>query len=101
KKKITDSASTEYVDNKFNNVKVTGGGQEFTVGDGATNTTKITVNTEQDKKHFDIVGKDGITTSVNNRKVEVTLSNETKTKIDKIDNLETKVNTPRLTKLII
>ncbi|MDG6297937.1 hypothetical protein P9Z65_10965, partial [Glaesserella parasuis] len=97
KKKITDSASTEYVDNKFNNVKVTGGGQEFTVGDGATNTTKITVNTEQDKKHFDIVGKDGITTSVNNRKVEVTLSNETKTKIDKIDNLETKVNTQGIT----
>ncbi|MWQ05050.1 hypothetical protein GHI33_10550, partial [Glaesserella parasuis] len=97
KKKITDSASKDYVDNVFKNVKVTGGGQEFTVGDGATNTTKITVNTEQDKKHFDIVGKDGITTSVNNRKVEVTLSNETKTKIDKIDNLETKVNTQGIT----
>ncbi|MDP0343253.1 ESPR-type extended signal peptide-containing protein, partial [Glaesserella parasuis] len=97
KKKITDSASTEYVDNKFNNVKVTGGGQEFTVGDGGTSISKIEVNTEQDKKHFDIVGKDGITTSVNNRKVEVALSNETKTKIDKIDDLETKVNTQGIT----
>ncbi|MDP0067891.1 ESPR-type extended signal peptide-containing protein, partial [Glaesserella parasuis] len=97
KKKITDSASKEYVDNVFKNVKVTGGGQEFTVGNGDTSTQKITVNTDAGKKHFDIKGKDGVTTTVVGRAVEVGLTTETKNKINKIDNLETKVNNQGIT----
>ncbi|MDE4007615.1 hypothetical protein NUS58_11895, partial [Glaesserella parasuis] len=93
----TDSASKEYVDNVFKNVKVTGGGQEFTVGNGDTSTQKITVNTDAGKKHFDIKGKDGVTTTVVGRAVEVGLTTETKNKINKIDNLETKVNNQGIT----
>ncbi|MDE3931485.1 YadA-like family protein, partial [Glaesserella parasuis] len=93
----TDSASKEYVDNVFKNVKVTGGGQEFTVSNGDTSTQKITVNTDAGKKHFDIKGKDGVTTTVVGRAVEVGLTTETKNKINKIDNLETKVNNQGIT----
>ncbi|MDD2167322.1 YadA-like family protein [Glaesserella parasuis] len=97
KKKITDSASTEYVNTKFNDISTVITHQDFTVGDGGTNTTKITVNTEQDKKHFDIKGKDGVTTTVVGRAVEVGLTTETTNKINKIDDLETKVNNQGIT----
>ncbi|WP_158664187.1 hypothetical protein, partial [Glaesserella parasuis] len=97
KKKITDSASTEYVNTKFNDISTVITHQDFTVGDGGTNTTKITVNTEQDKKHFDIKGKDGVTTTVVGRAVEVGLTTETTNKINKIDGLETKVNNQGIT----
>ncbi|MDG6833344.1 hypothetical protein QA310_10535, partial [Glaesserella parasuis] len=97
KQKITDSASKEYVNTKFNEISTVTTHQDFTVGDGGTNTTKITVNTEQDKKHFDIKGKDGVTTTVVGRAVEVGLTTETTNKIDKIDDLETKVNNQGIT----
>ncbi|MDO9960639.1 ESPR-type extended signal peptide-containing protein [Glaesserella parasuis] len=97
KQKITDSASTEYVNTKFNDISTVITHQDFTVGDGGTNTTKITVNTEQDKKHFDIKGKDGVTTTVVGRAVEVGLTTETTNKINKIDGLETKVNNQGIT----
>ncbi|MDO9913421.1 YadA-like family protein [Glaesserella parasuis] len=97
KQKITDSASTEYVNTKFNDISTVITHQDFTVGDGGTNTTKITVNTEQDKKHFDIKGKDGVTTTVVGRAVEVGLTTETTNKINKIDDLETKVNNQGIT----
>ncbi|MCT8663784.1 YadA-like family protein [Glaesserella parasuis] len=95
--KITDSASKEYVNTKFNEISTVTTHQDFTVGDGGTNTTKITVNTEQDKKHFDIKGKDGVTTTVVGRAVEVGLTTETTNKINKIDDLETKVNNQGIT----
>ncbi|MDG6470353.1 hypothetical protein, partial [Glaesserella parasuis] len=97
KQKITDSASKEYVNTKFNEISTVTTHQYFTVGDGGTNTTKITVNTEQDKKHFDIKGKDGVTTTVVGRAVEVGLTTETTNKINKIDGLETKVNNQGIT----
>ncbi|MDP0343097.1 YadA-like family protein [Glaesserella parasuis] len=97
KQKITDSASKEYVNTKFNEISTVTTHQDFTVGDGGTNTTKITVNTEQDKKHFDIKGKDGVTTTVVGRAVEVGLTTETTNKINKIDDLETKVNNQGIT----
>ncbi|MDO9796278.1 ESPR-type extended signal peptide-containing protein [Glaesserella parasuis] len=97
KQKITDSASTEYVNTKFNDISTVITHQDFTVGDGGTNTTKITVNTEQDKKHFDIKGKDGVTTTVVERAVEVGLTTEITNKINKIDGLETKVNNQGIT----
>ncbi|MDG6353413.1 ESPR-type extended signal peptide-containing protein, partial [Glaesserella parasuis] len=97
KQKITDSASKEYVNTKFNEISTVTTHQYFTVGDGGTNTTKITVNTEQDKKHFDIKGKDGVTTTVVERAVEVGLTTEITNKINKIDGLETKVNNQGIT----
>ncbi|MDO9736110.1 hypothetical protein Q7479_03925, partial [Glaesserella parasuis] len=97
KQKITDSASKEYVNTKFNEISTVTTHQDFTVGDGGTNTTKITVNTEQDKKHFDIKGKDDVTTTVVGRAVEVGLTTETTNKINKIDDLETKVNNQGIT----
>ncbi|MDG6843378.1 hypothetical protein QA314_11025, partial [Glaesserella parasuis] len=97
KQKITDSASKEYVNTKFNEISTVTTHQYFTVGDGGTNTTKITVNTEKDKKHFDIKGKDGVTTTVVERAVEVGLTTEITNKINKIDGLETKVNNQGIT----
>ncbi|MDG6430355.1 ESPR-type extended signal peptide-containing protein [Glaesserella parasuis] len=97
KQKITDSASKEYVNTKFNEISTVTTHQYFTVGDGGTSRTKITVNTEQDKKHFDIKGKDGVTTTVVGRAVEVGLTTETTNKINKIDDLETKVNNQGIT----
>ncbi|MDG6786635.1 hypothetical protein QA264_03275, partial [Glaesserella parasuis] len=97
KQKITDSASKEYVNTKFNEISTVTTHQYFTVGDGGTSTTKITVNTEKDKKHFDIKGKDGVTTTVVERAVEVGLTTEITNKINKIDDLETKVNNQGIT----
>ncbi|MCT8728258.1 hypothetical protein KZ450_11320, partial [Glaesserella parasuis] len=97
KQKITDSASKEYVNTKFNEISTVTTHQYFTVGDGGTSTTKITVNTEKDKKHFDIKGKDGVTTTVVERAVEVGLTTEITNKINKIDGLETKVNNQGIT----
>ncbi|MDP0302696.1 ESPR-type extended signal peptide-containing protein [Glaesserella parasuis] len=97
KQKITDSASKEYVNTKFNEISTVTTHQYFTVGDGGTNTTKITVNTEKDKKHFDIKGKDGVTTTVVERAVEVGLTTEITNKINKIDDLETRVNNQGIT----
>ncbi|MFK5073877.1 ESPR-type extended signal peptide-containing protein [Glaesserella parasuis] len=97
KQKITDSASKEYVNTKFNEISTVTTHQYFTVGDGGTNTTKITVNTEKDKKHFDIKGKNGVTTTVIERAVEVGLTTEITNKINKIDDLETKVNNQGIT----
>ncbi|MCT8738515.1 hypothetical protein KZ332_08685, partial [Glaesserella parasuis] len=97
KQKITDSASKEYVNTKFNEISTVTTHQYFTVGDGGTSTTKITVNTEKDKKHFDIKGKDGVTTTVIERAVEVGLTTEITNKINKIDDLETKVNNQGIT----
>ncbi|MDE4051696.1 ESPR-type extended signal peptide-containing protein [Glaesserella parasuis] len=95
--KITDSASKEYVNTKFNEISTVTTHQYFTVGDGGTSTTKITVNTEKDKKHFDIKGKDGVTTTVVERTVEVGLTTEITNKINKIDDLETKINNQGIT----
>ncbi|MCT8673979.1 YadA-like family protein [Glaesserella parasuis] len=97
KQKITDSASKEYVNTKFNEISTVTTHQYFTVGDGGTSTTKITVNTEKDKKHFDIKGKDGVTTTVVERTVEVGLTTEITNKINKIDDLETKINNQGIT----
>ncbi|MDE3984410.1 ESPR-type extended signal peptide-containing protein [Glaesserella parasuis] len=97
KQTITDSASKEYVNTKFNEISTVTTHQYFTVGDGGTSTTKITVNTEKDKKHFDIKGKDGVTTTVVERTVEVGLTTEITNKINKIDDLETKINNQGIT----
>ncbi|MDG6309340.1 YadA-like family protein [Glaesserella parasuis] len=80
--------------------KLNDAGQDFKVGVSATpadTDTTIVVDENANNKRFDIVGKDGITTTISGRKVEVALSDETKTKIGKIDGLETKVNNQGIT----
>ncbi|MWQ76932.1 hypothetical protein GHJ37_07940 [Glaesserella parasuis] len=80
--------------------KLNDAGQDFKVGVSATpadTDTTIVVDENANNKRFDIVGKDEITTTISGRKVEVALSDETKTKIGKIDGLETKVNNQGIT----
>ncbi|MFW9297867.1 ESPR-type extended signal peptide-containing protein [Glaesserella parasuis] len=86
------SEDNHAVTKSYVDTQVGGKGQNFIVGAGNDKTPTITVNSETDKKRFDVVGHNHIETAVEDRTVKVGLSSDAKNKIDKIDTIETQAN---------